>query len=399
MKLLVIAPQNCFPPKDGGKIGIYFPLVEYAKWGTVHYAFTTDKLPDGECTQHFSSMGIHLHPFVIVTKDSAFGLIKNLFSSIPFKFQKYFSTLFLQYLQELIRKEKITHIWINHAHMAEYALQLKKQNAVKIYLREHNIEFSLVEQLVPFLEGNIKKRLANWQYHKTKQYETTAWNLFDKVILISDADKAIAEQYYIGQNTTLIYDSYEQAFMDKLIDENIYEPESFIFTGNINTIQNAINLKTFVHEIWNPFIYANPSYKLYITGNEKVAIENLLQINLMEHHIFVMGFVEDIVSAIRSKQFFLSPTYIGAGVRIKVLNAMALGAVCFISSKDEAMLNDICNKKNSLVFNDINDFQEMIAVANNPEIYKSVSNAAKELVNQYKYSWSAYSESVKRILQ
>lgn len=399
MKLLVIAPQNCFPPKDGGKIGIYFPLVEYAKWTTVHYAFTTDILPDASCITHFTTMGIQLHPFVMDTKDTAIGLFKNLFSAIPFKFQKYFSTTFLNYLQTLISNEHITHVWVNHAHMAEYALQLKQQNAIKIHLREHNIEFSLVEQLIPFLEGKIKKILAKWQYQKTKHYETTAWNLFDTVILISDADKAIAGQYYNGKNITTIYDSYEQAFLNQVNDIKNYEPGTFIFTGNIGTIQNAINLKTFIQKIWKPFVQANPFYKLYITGNDEASIETLLQINLVDHHIFVLGFVEDIVSAIASKQFFLSPTYIGAGVRIKVLNAMAMGAVCFISPKDEAMLDDICNKKNAFVFNNINDFQDMIEMANNSETYIAVSKAAKELVCQHKYSWSAYNESIKRILQ
>ncbi len=399
MKLLVIAPQNCFPPKDGGKIGIYFPLVEYAKWCTVHYAFTTDVLPDASCTGHFIALGIHLHPFILNTKDTAVGLVKNIFSTVPFKFQKYFSPTFLTYLQTLISNEKITHVWINHAHMAEYALQLKQANAIKIHLREHNIEFSLVEQIIPFLSGRIKKILAKWQYHKTRKYETTAWNKFDTVVFISDADKAIARQYYHGTNTTIIYDSYEQISITKGANERQYEPGSFIFTGSVSTIQNAINLKTFIYEIWMPLVQANTRYKLYITGNDELAIKNLLHINLKEHHIFVMGFVDDIVSAIAEKQFFLSPTYIGAGVRIKVLNAMAMGAVCFISPKDEAMLDDICNKKNAFVFNDIHDFQKMIDVANNPQTYDAISKAAIHLTHQYKYSWSAYSDAVKKLLQ
>lgn len=399
MKLLIIAPQNCYPPADGGKIGIYFPLLEYAKWATVHYAFTTEKIPDENCKSHFENAGIQLHPFIINTKDSAVAMVKNIFYTIPFKFQKYFNLFFLQYLDSLISRENITHIWINHAHMASYALELKKKHPIRIYLREHNIEFSLVEQLIPFLPGILKKIIAGWQFRKTKRYEINAWHAFDQIVFISDADYEIARKHYTGKNTTLIYDSYEQDCIRQDSGQVQFEPDSFIYTGSMNTLQNAINLKTFVTNIWMQFKKENTSFKLCITGNTKEEVAKQLGVNLPDYHIEVMGFVPDINEAIASKQFFLSPTYIGSGVRIKVLNAMAAGAVCFITPKDEAMLNDIKDGKNCFVFSDYESFKSKLSMALNTEKYQATGMQAKLLMQQEKYSWQYYGQAVKRLMQ
>lgn len=399
MKLLIIAPQNAYPPADGGKIGIYFPLIEFARWATVHYAFTTDELPDVNCKKKLENQGVQLHPFVLTTKDSPLVLIKNIFFSIPFKFQKYYSSAFLQYLNLLVCRENITHVWINHAHMASYALALRKKHTVKIYLREHNIEFSLVQQLIPFLKSILKRKIAYWQFRKTLRYEVNAWRAFDKVVFISDADYATARQYYDGTNTTLIYDSYEKDSIKPITNATKFEPDSFIYTGSLHTLQNAINLKTFVNNIWTRFSKENPSYKLYITGNSAETVEKHLGINLSDHQIDVLGFVPDINEAIASKQFFLSPTYIGSGVRIKVLNAMASGAVCFITPMDEAMLDDIVDEKNCFVFSDYCSFTDKLVLARNPEKYKAVSKQASMLMQQEKYSWQYYGEAVKQLMQ
>lgn len=399
MKILVIAPQNVYPPADGGKIGIYFPLLEFAKWATVHYAFTTDKMPDVNCKSHFEHAGIHLHPFVINTKDSAALLLKNAFYKIPFKFQKYYSKPFVQYLDSLIGRENITHIWINHAHMASYALELQKNHRLKIYLREHNIEFSLVEQLIPFLQGTLKRIIANWQLRKTQRYEIDAWQAFDKVVFISDADYATARQYYNGTNTTLIYDSYEKDSIKPVPEQVKSEPDTFIYTGSMHTLQNAINLKEFVKIIWIRFIKENPSFKLCITGNTKETVAKYLDVNLSDYQIEVLGFVPDINEAIASKQFFLSPTYIGSGVRIKVLNAMAAGAVCFITPRDEAMLDDITDGENCFVFSDYDSFIKKLSMALDLEKYRAISMHARSLMQQEKYSWRYYGQAVKTMMQ
>jgi polysaccharide biosynthesis protein PslH len=397
MNLLIIAPQNCYPPKDGGKIGIYYPIIHLKEYFNIHYAFITQESVTTEAVNEFQENKIQLHPFYLDTKDKAAGLIKNAFSKQPYKFQKYFSPSFLHYLENIFVKEKIDAVWTNHCHMAEYGIRLKKEFGIKIYLREHNIEYSLVQQLTGFIKNPLKRILAQWQFKKTKRYEINAWRLFEKTFFISDSDFEEALKNIDQQKAVLLFDSFDEKLLLREKNEDVIaELNSFIFTGNIGPVQNKINLQKFINEIWMPFVKTNADYKLYITGNTDDELEAALGKGFTDHNIINLGFVSDLQKTILSKQFFISPTFIGSGIRIKVLNAMASGAVCFITGIDKNMLHDINDMEHAVIFNSAESFAKKVKLLSNDKgLYNIISKNAKQLVQVKMHSWESYALKVK----
>ncbi|MEJ7682673.1 MAG: glycosyltransferase [Segetibacter sp.] len=100
-----------------------------------------------------------------------------------------------------------------------------------------------------------------------------------------------------------------------------------------------ITCKTFIKQIWEPLIIADSRWKLYVTGNTDEVMKKKIKTDFSANNIVNLGFVDDIEQTINSKKYFISPTYIGSGLRIKVLNAMAGGAVCFLTPLDANMLS------------------------------------------------------------
>lgn len=390
-KLLVIAPQNPYPAKDGGKISIYYPLIHLAKYFQIHFVFTYSQPLPKDIEQHFEDLGIKIYPQKARTKDSLPGIFLNLFSNLPYKFQKYHKTLILRNIKKIVRKENVRYIWCNHSHMAWYAMQLQKEVDVKIFLREHNIEYSLVQQVMKLTSNRLAKVFIRLQLLKTKKYEINCWKKFDRTFFISDSDFSLAKKVCSNcLKLELLYDSF---YEKKGIIAKEKELHSFIFTGNIDTFQNSYNLQKFITEIWEPLIKAEPCWKLYVTGNKDEVIKKKIKSDFAENNIINLGFVDDIEETISSKKYFISPTYIGSGLRIKVLNAMAGGAVCFLTPLDTNMLSFLRDFDNIIKFDNFNEFyKNLIRLESTESLYNSISLQALKAGTSF--TWKDYAIKV-----
>ena len=233
MKVLLIAPQDVIPPTDGGKVGIFHPVKYLAQKYEVYLAFPMPKLSDEIKTEIISKYAVYnikAIPFELNTSDNYFFYIKNIFSKIPFKMAKYFKKNFLSELKEIIKKENINIVHINHSHVGKYAIELKKEFPdLKIFLREHNIEYQIVKQYSNIQKNIFLKIFAYFEYLKTKRYEISLWDKFNQVFFISNTDLEEAKKYNHKFNeSNLIYDGME-------IDDNDKNPKieekSFIFSG------------------------------------------------------------------------------------------------------------------------------------------------------------------------
>lgn len=386
-KLLVIAPQNPYPATNGGKISIYYPLINLAQYFQIHFVFTYFQPLPPDIQKHFEEFGIKIYPQKVNTKDSLSGILLNFFSSLPYKFQKYHKLTILKKIKEIVQKENISFIWCNHSHMSWYALRLQKELDVKIFLREHNVEYSLVQQVMQLNKPGVLRTFIRLQYLKTKRHEINCWKKFDRTFFISDLDFSIAKNECSNcTNLDLLYDSFPEK---KEIKAEEKEPCSFIFTGNIDTFQNSYNLQTFVKEIWEPLIKADPRWKLYVTGNKDEIIKKKIKADLAANNITNLGFVDDIDQVINSKKYFISPTYIGSGIRIKVLNAMASGAVCFLTPLDANMLSFFSDFHNIIEFNNFAEFYTKLKRLESREsMYKSISLQALKVGTDF--TWKDY---------
>ncbi|HKG68602.1 MAG TPA: glycosyltransferase [Segetibacter sp.] len=390
-KLLVIAPQNPYPAKDGGKISIYYPLINLAKYFQIHFVFTYFQPLPQDVEEHFEDIGIKIYPQKVNTKDSFSGVLLNIISSRPYKFHKYHKGTILKKIGTIVQKEDIKFIWCNHSHVAWYGLQLQRKFEVKIFLREHNIEYSLVQQVMKLRKNKLLKAFIQLQYLKTKNHEIHCWKTFDKTFFISDSDFSIAKNECDDcERLDLLYDTSHQR-KERHIEKK--EPCSFIFTGNVETFQNCHNLQRFITEIWEPLIKVDARWKLYITGNKDGVIKKKINTNFVANNIVNLGFVNEIEQAIDSKKYFISPSYIGSGLRIKVVNAMAGGAVCFLSTLDAHMLSSFRHFDNIIKFDNFNTFYEnLIRLENDELLYNSISLQASKLGTDF--TWEDYALKV-----
>lgn len=391
--LLYIAPQGSLPYTDGGKIGLFFPLREFAKRYNVFYAYLTQDI-DEKANNEYKEYNITAIPYRTDLRDNYMNYPKTLCSNLSFKFSKFYNKGFLNKLSEIVKDNNIDTVWTCHAQMAKYALELKKQYPhLKIYLREHNIEYKLVKQYVKTQKNPFMKLICLLEYLKTKKYEIGLWNKFDNVFFISDTDINTAKRFDKSiDDSNLIYDGMDLTD----IDENIpVEENSFIFTGCLTSYQNENNLKYFIKNIWIPFSKDVPEAKLYLTGNKDDFLLTKIKMTkqeLEQHNIINLGFVDDIKKTIISKQFVISPTQYGSGIRLKVLEALSLKKIVFVSDIDYKMAKCFKDMENIVHYSNAKDFADKYKmIKENPDIYSQIPQKAQNLVKEY-FNWDKYAQ-------
>lgn len=394
-KMLYIAPQNSLPYSDGGKIELFFPAKYFLKYFNLTIAFPIPNIDDN-LYKRYQEHNINILPFQLDTKDNYLKYPLTLFSNLSFKFSKFYNKNFFEKINKYVNENQIDVIWCSAAQMAKYAIELKKKNPhLKIYLREHNIEYKLVKQYSKGCKNPLMKIISYFEYLKTKVYEVSIWDKFDKVFFISDTDLATAKRFNRNfDETNLVYAGMEISNIQENFET---EPNSFIFTGSLKPFQNQNNLNYFIKNIWIPFVEKVPSAKFYVTGNkEEVLLEKLKMTKqqLDNNNVINLGFVNDIKKTILSKQFVVSPTLYGSGIRLKVLEALSLKKITFVSDIDYEMASCFKDMENIVHYSDFEDFYNKYQeLKNDKSLCDKIEQNAYNLVPEF-FNWNRYVEKV-----
>jgi len=402
-KILLLVPQNVIPAIDGGKLGIYKPMQMLAKDYEVKAIVFTGAEENFDASA-YSKIGIDALSAPINKTDSVRAVIKNIGNKMPFKFAKYYNKRHKILIEDICKNWQPDVLICHHAHLAAYCIGLKKNcPSMQLILREHNVEYLLVKQYYENQNNFLLRMVALWQFGKTKSFETGCWDDFDKIIFISDSDF----KYFAGANKQKGYIIYDGA--DKpaeMLKEPAEKSKAFLFTGSIATYQNKINLNNFIRCVWIPWkqnFSSSQQYQLWITGDkDKAFVRSQLTLTAEEedkYNIKVLGFVDDIAATMRKAQFFLSPTVIGAGIRIKVLQALSMGCVIFLTQKDIEMSSALKDGYNVLLYKDatsLNSKFNEVANADN-SLYKSIAQQAESTSNE-NFTWLIFYNKLKKLL-
>lgn len=384
-KLLLLIPQNIIPAVDGGKAGIYFPMQLLAKEYEVK-AVVFVSIAEDTNKLAYHSLGVEVF-FLRVNKiDSPIQLIKNAFQQLPLKFNKYYKKTHQSFIDELCMDWQPASILCHHAHLAYYLRNYKSSFPnIRLLLREHNIEYLIVEQFYRTEKKMLHKAIGYWQYLKTKKVEQHAWAWFHHVLFISDSDYSNVKET-TGFEKHVLYDGGKQREIG-----NVKKADAFLFTGSVSSFQNAYNLSYFIHQVWIPWKEANSNqFELWVTGNDEKQVNDKLHLEqglLEKYHIKLLGFVHDLDAVLQQAKYFVSPTIIGAGIRIKVIEALCNGCVVFLSPLDESMVACLEDGVNVLSFSDQTSFNNNFNKVNfSDNFYASISNNALQ-ISREQLSW------------
>ena len=187
-----------------------------------------------------------------------------------------------------------------------------------MFLRAHNIEHLIWKRLSENTRNPFKKLYLDHLSVQLKNYEIDHLDDYDGIICISKIDEKYYSNFTRKHITTATFGVNPEDYQPHKKRES---KPSLFFIGAINWMPNAEGLKWFLSKIW-PAIHENfPGLKFYIASKEIPEWLNKFDSN----EIHVHEEVENAIDFISSKSIMIVPLLSGSGIRIKIIEGMALG--------------------------------------------------------------------------
>lgn len=298
MKILSLVSYNIFPAKLGGQKGIAL-FNEYLAKETSLICVTV-KSNEPHYTNSYE--------------------VRNILSNSAFR---YINLLYFFTLSKIIRKEKITHLVLEHPYYGWLGILLKWFTKVKLVVHSHNIEHTRW------------KSLGKWWWPVLFQYEKQTHRAADYNFFIQADDMAFAiAQFKLDANKCraitygIEWDSAtppeEKERCRKLLQQQYQLSPSariFLFNGTLNYLPNQQAVDTILEKI-NPVLVASGiEYSIIICGKGLPDSYNQLSA-YSDKHIIYAGFVDDIAVYFKGADLFLNPVVEGGGIKTKLVEAI-----------------------------------------------------------------------------
>jgi len=323
MKILQITNKVPYPVKDGGAIACMnltrgFSLlghqVTILAMNTVKHNITLVEIP--ESVKELAEFKL----VNVAARISPVSALLNLvFSNKPYNATRFISDTFAQELKKILQENEFDVVQIEGLYVCPYIPVIRANSKAKIIYRAHNIEHEIWSRTAIMAHGFEKYYLRNMS-KRIKKFEIQTLNKYDLLVPITGRDEAILDK--LGNKKP---SHVSQTGIDSSVlipnSKNLKHPTLF-HIGSLEWSPNQEGLIWFFENCWDAIRERYPDLQFYVAGrNAPPWFQKLLNLP----NVVFKGEVADAYEFINSKSIMVVPLFSGSGMRIKIIEGMALG--------------------------------------------------------------------------
>ncbi len=322
MKILQLCNKPPRPSIDGGCLAMDALTQGFLKQGhevkilsigTPKHPFQEEKLASEYLEQtRFESIFVD-------TRVNIVDAFSNLLTQDSYNISRFFSPDFDIRLKRLLQREKFDIIQFESLFMTPYLETAKRHNKAKCVLRSHNLEYLIWQRIADGTKNKAKKFYLNHLARKLELFELEIIKKVNGIVTISKDDyskytelKAKKEQM-INIPFGIDLSGYEMTSSVKEV--------SLFHLGSLAWTPNLEGVTWFLEEIWPDLHRSFPQLKFYIAGRD---IPNEFSSEKYKN-VEVLGEVPDAKEFINSQAIMLVPILSAGGMRVKIIEGLALG--------------------------------------------------------------------------
>lgn len=242
----------------------------------------------------------------------------NLFSRKSYNIIRFYSKEFERALEALLIKEKFDIIHLETLWVTPYVEAIRKKTKAKIVYRSHNVEYRIWERLATISENPLKKKYLQLLAARLKKYEVSMLSKYDAIASITELD--ITTYKKLGCTLPMKHIPFGVSIAKYIPQRAEIEFPSLFHIGSMDWMPNDEAIKWFLKKIWPTIHTKFPNLNLYLAGrNMPTWLSELKMTN-----VIVLGEVEDQLAFMNSKSVMIVPLQSGGGMRIKIIEGMAL---------------------------------------------------------------------------
>lgn len=384
MHILQLCNKVPYPPIDGGAIATLNMTKGFAALGhkvtvlsmnTAKHHFDISLLPkDIKHSADFISVDVKAP----ITFIGAF--LNLLFSNKPYNAQRFIDSKFRKKLIELLQNKKFDIIHLEGIYLAPYIKDIRNYSDAHISLRAHNIEHEIWQRVSAQEESGLKRKYINILHRRLKRFEKSYINKYDLLVPISKRDLDVFNKF--GNNKPALVSQTGINANDIVVNQNRIDFPSLFHIGALDWAPNQEGLKWFFDNVWNGVISKYPELKFHIAGRN--APQNIIDYFQRIKNVDYIGEVENAHKFISSKSIMIVPLLAGSGMRIKIIEGMALGKAIITTSIGTEGI-ETTHEENIFIANSINEYLQAIdKLVNDKELVLRIGkNASAFIANNF----------------
>lgn len=386
MRLLFLTPQLPYPPEQGTAIRNYHLIAGLAHRHEVSLLSFTDPEQRLEAAQPLRALCHRLEVVPAPTRRFTDRLRGLLLSGWPDMALRLASPAFAARLADWLREERVDLVQIEGIEMARYLdTILSASRRPRVVYDDHNAEYVLQERAFRSdirQPGRLHAAFYSFiQWRRLRRYEAAICQQVDRVIACSAADAAALRR---------LLPNLQVHILPNGVDTTFFRPQaappvaSLVFTGKMDFRPNVDAALWLAHDILPRVRQAHLEATLAIVGQRpSPAVARLAE----QPGVIVTGRVEDVRPYIAGAQVYVAPLRMGSGTRLKLLEAMAMGAA-IVSTRLGAEGLPVESGRHLLLADTSADFaQAVIALLDAPAQRQALGQAARQLV-EAEFDWA-----------
>lgn len=380
MKILQVTNKVPYPVKDGGAIACMnlargFSLlghkVTILAMNTVKHHITLNEIP--ESVKELAEFRLVNVPARISPVSALLNLI---FSNKPYNATRFVSDTFAQELKKILQENEFDVVQLEGLYVCPYIPVIRENTKAKIIYRAHNIEHEIWSRTAIMAHGFEKYYLRNLS-KRIKKFEVQTLNKYDLLVPITGRDGAILDK--LG-NKKPSHVSQTGIDSSVLIPNSIYLKHPTLFhIGSLEWSPNQEGLIWFFDNCWDSIREKYPDLQFFIAGRNAPAwFQKMMNLP----NVVFKGEVADAYEFMNSKSIMVVPLFSGSGMRIKIIEGMALGKPIVTTPVGTEGISTTSGE-NIIVINDAEGFVQSISnLIENREYFDKISKNAIEYIHE-----------------
>jgi glycosyltransferase involved in cell wall biosynthesis len=314
--------------------------------------------------------------FQSVFVDLSLKIFPALYCFIFFKSYHAFrfkNTEFSRKIIEILSENEFDIVLCETVFMTHYVDILRKYSNASLVLRTHNVEHLIWYRIAKETVNPFKKLYLYHLAYTLKKYELFSFGKYGAIASISNKDTEILKS--LGCKTKIV-DIPFGINISQYVYNKIGFPIKFFHIGAMNWIPNQKGIIWFIENVWKKFAEKHDN-QLFLAGRSMP--ETFFELSCKG--LNVTGEVENAIEFISKHEVMIVPIFSGSGIRVKIIEAMALGRIVVTTSIGAEGLN-CADKKNIFIADNSDEFLKVLdyLVNSDSEMLNTISLNARKLI-------------------
>lgn len=329
MNILLLSNKLPYPPRDGGSIATLNMATGLARSGcrvsllainTSKHHVDVDSIPEGirkeiEITSVSLDTGIRPLKF----------FLNLLFSGLPYNATRFRSAKVIRELIRLLEEKTFDVIQLEGPYLYYCLPDARRTSQAVISLRAHNIEHEVWFRNARYVKHPLRKKYLGLLARRIRRLELGLLDRIDLLVPISSRDAGIFGTMKQGLPVlTVPFGLYPGDYPAK----NPPDEFSVFFIGALDWFPNTEGLDWFIGRVWPAVRKELPGICLHIAGRNAGKDAR----GSTEDGIIFHGEIEVALEFMSQHSVMIVPLRSGSGIRIKILEGMAMGKAIVTTS-------------------------------------------------------------------